>query len=217
MAVTSMAELKTETPSRVPPKERMTFEEYVTWADEDTWPEWIGGRVELLPRVTSQHQELLGFFIVVLGWYVREKKIGEILQYGYLMHLPQVPSGRLPDLLFVRTENADRFQEYYCNGPADLVVEIVSPESIGRDRGDKFAEYEEGGVPEYWLIDPIRKRAEFYQLDETARYQVIEPAAHGIYRSKVVDGFWLRVGWLWQDPLPLEEEVLKEIRQDVVK
>ena len=39
--------------------------------------------------------------------------------------------------------------------------------------------------------------------------------AQGRYRSQVVDGFWLQVGWLWQDPLPLEEEVLRQIRSEV--
>jgi Uma2 family endonuclease len=67
------------------------------------------------------------------------------------------------------------------------------------------------GVPEYWLFDPIRKRPEFYQLDENGRYQFVEPDAQGIFRSKAVDGFWIRVEWLWRDPLPLEREVLEEI------
>lgn len=45
-------------------------------------------------------------------------------------------------------------KETYLDGPADLVVGIVSPDSVGRDRGEKFYEYAQGGVPEYWLIDP---------------------------------------------------------------
>jgi Uma2 family endonuclease len=128
------------------------------------------------------------------------------------MRLPEVPSGREPDVLFVRTEHLDRVKPTYLDGPADLVIEITSPESIGRDRGDKFIEYERAGVAEYWLIDPERRRAEFYRLDAQGLYRLCEPDAQGVYRSQVVEGFWLRVEWLWQEPLPLEEEVLREIR-----
>ena len=38
-----------------------------------------------------------------------------------------------------------------------------SPASIGRDRGGKFLEYREGGVPEYWLVDPLAQSLELYQ------------------------------------------------------
>jgi Uma2 family endonuclease len=75
-------------------------------------------------------------------------------------------SGREPDLLFVAQTNLERLKETYLDGPADLVVEIVSPEGVGRDRGVKFYEYAQGGVPEYWLIDPQTEWAEFYRLEE---------------------------------------------------
>jgi Uma2 family endonuclease len=68
-----------------------------------------------------------------------------------------------------------------------------------RDRGEKFYEYEEAGIPEYWLIDPLRREVEFYQLDARGRYRTILPDAEGVYRSRVLPGFWLRVRWLWPD------------------
>jgi Uma2 family endonuclease len=90
-------------------------------------------------------------------------------------------------------------------------VEIGSPESIGRDRGDKFVEYEAAGVQEYWLIDPLRQQAEFYQLDDKGLYRAAAIAADGIYRSDVLTGFWLRVPWLWQSSLPPVLSVLQEL------
>ena len=50
------------------------------------------------------------------------------------------------------SERLDRVHRTYLDGPADLVVEIVSPESAGRDRGEKYYEYEAAGIPEYWLL-----------------------------------------------------------------
>ena len=90
----------------------------------------------------------------------------------------------------------------YLAGPADLVVEVISPGSRGLDRGDKLYEYEKGGVTEYWLLDPERKKAEFYVRGRDGSYTLAE-FAEGIFRSSVIKGLWLRVEWLWQRPLPI--------------
>lgn len=198
---------------RVETPEKMTFEEFLAWCDEDTRAEWIDGEVQMVSPASQKHQQVTMFLSTLLSLYARRKNLGIVLSAPFLMRLPDVPSGREPDILFVRTENLHRIQPAFLDGPADLVVEIVSPESVGRDRGEKFVEYEQAGIPEYWLIDPDRHRAEFYHLDARGMYRLVEPDAQGVYRSHVVDGFWLRVDWLWQDPLPLEEDVLREIRE----
>lgn len=102
-----------------------------------------------------------------------------------------------------------------CNRPISTVrpiwvVEIVSPESVGRDRGEKFTEYEAAGIPEYWLIDPQRRWAEFYRL-EGERYRLAFQGTEGRYASTVLPGFWLQVEWLWQDPLPPVLDVLRAL------
>jgi hypothetical protein len=58
-------------------------------------------------------------------------------------------------------------------------------------------------VPEYWLIDPRprRQRALFYQLDANGKYDLVKPV-DDVYRSNVVSGFWLKVGWIWERPDP---------------
>jgi Uma2 family endonuclease len=121
----------------------------------------------------------------------------------------KLEQGREPDLHFVAREHLDRLKETHLDGPADWVVEIVSPESAGRDRGEKFYEYERAGIPEYWLIDPQTKRVEFYQLSPEGQYQLVPPDVEGVYRSAVLPGFWLRVEWLWQPPQVLD--VLREL------
>ena len=117
--------------------------------------------------------------------------------------------GRAPDIFFVATAHLDRLKKTFLEGPADLVVEIISPESRARDRGEKFFEYEAGGVPEYWLLDPLRQQAEFYQLNENGIYRTVPPDQEGRYDSAVLPGLWLQVGWLWQTPLPPLLSVLK--------
>jgi Uma2 family endonuclease len=76
---------------------------------------------------------------------------------------------------------------------------------------DKFYEYERADIPEYWLIDPDTRRAEFFRLGASGQYKSAPPGDDGIYRATVVPGFWLRVAWLWQEPLPPVLAVLREL------
>jgi len=187
--------------------QKMTYEEFLEWADEDTWAEWVDGEVIMLSPASPEHQNLCGFLGTVLRLY-EVRGLGMVLSAPLAMRLEH---GREPDLLFVATEHLDRLYSGGLQGPADVVVEIVSQDSLERDRGAKFVEYEAGEVREYWLIDPIREWAEFYRLDDRGRYETIFAAREGVYHSVVIPGFWLRVEWLWQEPLPVVEDVLLEV------
>jgi Uma2 family endonuclease len=188
---------------------KMTYEEFLAWADEDTLAEWVDGEVVMYSPASRRHQEISLFLGQVIGLHVEHSGAGRILVSPFQMKLAR--SGREPDLLFVAQEHLERLKETHLDGPADLVVEIVSPESVGRDRGVKFYEYEQAGIPEYWLIDPRTKRAEFYQLTVANQYRLVLPDAEGVYHSAVLPNFWLQVEWLWQEPLPSPIRTLAEI------
>ncbi len=209
-----MAEVKgtIETFNREPPKEKMTFEEFLAWCDEDTWAEWVAGEVQMVSPASKRHENLSDFLLMILRGFIRQHGLGEVISAPFLMRLPNRPSGREPDIMVVTTEHMKRLRDTYLDGAADLVIEIVSPGSIATDRGEKFVEYEEGGVFEYWLIYPDRKVTEFYRLGADGHYRTAMVEADGVYRSQVVEGFWLKVDWLWQEPLPLELDVLRELK-----
>jgi Uma2 family endonuclease len=194
-----------EIPRQSPQK--MTYEEFLAWADEDTLAEWVDGKVVIYSPASKRHQNIADFLLKVMGTYVESHDLGMVISAPFQMKLEH---GREPDVLFVTSEHLDRLKETYLDGPADLVVEIVSPDTMGRDRGDKFYEYAQGGVPEYWLIDPQLQWADFYQL-EGERYRVAFSGEEGEYRALVLPGFWLRVEWLWQEPLPHPLGALAEI------
>lgn len=203
-----VSETSRETSARREPKRRMSYEEFLAWADEDTWAEWIDGEVLVFSPASTQHQRIAHFLASVIGIYAEHHNLGVVIAAPFQMKLER---GREPDLLFVAREHMDRLHETYLQGPADLVVEIVSPESLARDWREKYAEYEQGGVREYWLVDPDHRWAEFYRLDEEGRYRRAFAGTEGVYRSEVLSGFWLRVEWLWQDPLPEVERTAWEV------
>jgi Uma2 family endonuclease len=187
---------------------KMTYEEFLAWADEDTLAEWVDGEAVMYSPANDRHQDVSGFLESVLRSFVEVRQLGIVRSAPSQMKLAQ--SGREPDLLFVAKTNLGRLKETYLDGPADLVVEIVSPESAGRDRGVKFYEYARGRVPEYWLIDPQTEYVEFYQLEED-HYRLASGGKEGEYHALVLPSFKLRVEWLWQEPLPSPIRTLAEI------
>jgi Uma2 family endonuclease len=188
---------------------RMSYETFLDWLDEDTLAEWVEGEVIMTSPASDSHQDLAGFLTAVLRVFVESRGLGWVRSAPFQMKL--ATSGREPDLVFVTSDQLDRVRRTYLDGPASLAVEIVSPESAGRDRGEKFYEYERAGIPEYWLLDPQTRRAEFYQLGSEGQYHLTAPDKEGVYRSTVLLGFWLRVDWLWQRPLPRILDVLREL------
>src|SRR5690554_1361535 len=134
-----------------PPDEaRIPYADFLAWADEDVPAEWVDGEVVRMSPASRRHQHIAGFLTRLIGTYVEERQLGVVLSAPFQMKLE---NGREPDLLFVRNEHLDRLRETFLDGPADLAVEVVSPESVGRDRGEKLYEYARGGVPEYWVVD----------------------------------------------------------------
>ena len=190
---------------------RMTYEEFLDWADEDTWAEWVDGEVIILSPASLLHQALDTFLLSVLTFFVSFRDLGIVLGPPFQMKTgPDLP-GREPDIIFIAREHLDRLKDVFLDGPADLVVEIVSRDSRTRDSRDKLREYQEGGLPEYWMVDPDRQQARFYQLGEDGIYHLVSPDENGIYRSAVLKGLRLKVDWLWQKPLPRLPGVLKEL------
>lgn len=195
-----------ENPTRVP------FEEFLASLQEGSWAEWVDGEVVPLAPASARHQRIALFLASVLSEYVRARDLGEVFQAPFVVRLPEpLRRAREPDLVFVRKDRLSLLKDTYLDGTPDLAVEITSPESLSRDRGEKFVEYEAAGIPEYWLIDPDRTQSEFYQLQPDGRYRSVPAGPEGIYRSSVVSGFWLRVEWLWRDPLPSALQVAREL------
>jgi len=189
-------------------EEYISYEDFLALCDEDTLAEWVNGKIEWYSSASDVHQDLAGWLNSVLRIYVEANKLGIIRSAPFQMKTgPDLP-GREPDIIFLRDENRDKLKKRYLDGPADLVIEIISEESLLRDRGEKFAEYEIGGVKEYWILDPETKRADFFILKE-GRYERRVEDTHGIYHSEIIEGLWLKVAWLWN--LPPVLDVLREL------
>lgn len=191
-------------PSDHPPLDRRySFEEFLT-AFDGYHAEWLpDGSVEVNVRGTSTfHVLLIQWLVRVLESYLDFEKSGQVFSESLVQRLsPDLPA-REPDVLIVLNEHLDRIRPTYLDGAADIVIEVVSPESIERDYGVKFREYEQGGVREYWLIDPERHIADVYELGENALYRRRSLDRDGRITSGVLPKFAVSPELLWSDPKP---------------
>jgi Uma2 family endonuclease len=191
--------------------ENITYEEFLQ-KYMDTHAEWVGGEVITFMTASDKHQDISDWLTAILRLFIETYNLGGWLRSApFNMQLPDLDRGREPDILFVIEERRHIVQSSHLSEAADLVIEIVSPESVGRDRGEKFVEYEAAGVREYWLIDPDREQAEFYQLDEAGRYHLTTIDEADRFHSTILPNFWLQVNWLWQEPLPKILDVAQQL------
>ncbi|MBN1994020.1 MAG: Uma2 family endonuclease [Anaerolineae bacterium] len=190
--------------------EKFTYEEFLV-KYTGTHAEWLDDEVLILPSASNRHQNILTWLLTILTIFIETYDLGLLLPVPFNMQLPSLGRGREPDILFVAQNRLNIVQDTNLSDAADLVIEIISPESIGRDRGEKFVECEAAGVHEYWLIDPDRQQAEFYQLAEAGRYHLSALDDKGRFHSTILPHFWLQVDWLWQEPLPKVLDVARQL------
>jgi Uma2 family endonuclease len=161
--------------------------------------EYIQGVVIKMSPGTLAHTRLINYFHLLLWAYIRIKPIGEVFREASLHSGNLV---RVPDVFFVLTTTGCQITNTGIFGVPDLCIEVVSEDSIGRDYGDKFLEYETIGVREYWIIDPLRQRTTFYRMAEDGHYSVIQPDVEGNFETLILPKLKIHVPMLWQEALP---------------
>lgn len=187
-----------------PPQLRMSYEEYYAWADENIHAEWVDGEVIIHMPPLDVHQTALNFLNRLLAEYCEFENLGVVFIAPFEMRLLPQRSARQPDILVITNASLERLSQERFEGPADLVVEIVSKDSVRRDRQDKYREYQDAGVREYWVIDSRRgrNRADFYRLDEQGQYELVATDEDEWVSSSVLPGFRFRPSWLWKENKP---------------
>ena len=191
---------------------RMSYEEFLA-IPEPLLAEWVDGEVTIFMPPTREHQAALRLLGVLIHLYARFRGAGEVIFSPFEVVIRAGHSYREPDILFVATPNLHRLSSKRLNGPPDLAIELLSDDSVTRDRDVKLREYEAAGMPEYWIFDPRpgRHASYHYRLGANARYEPVHPDPQGRVHSSVLPGFWLKPEWLWEDPLPIETDLLAEI------
>ena len=146
---------------------KFTYEDYRT-TPEDKRYELLDGDLLMTPAPNLKHQEVQCRLGRRLAQFIEERALGKF----FFAPCDVVFSNHdvvQPDLLFVSRERAHFLSGGDAvRGAPDLVVEILSPATAGRDRGYKHALYARHGVTEYWLVDPLDETIAIHRLQDAA-------------------------------------------------
>jgi Uma2 family endonuclease len=167
--------------------------------------EWVNGVVIEMPSIDERHDALMAFFRILFSAYAEHVTV-RVLGDPMIMRLIDVPSSRAPDILVLLGDRIDQLHQNQVIGPANLVIEVVSEGSVRTDYFEKRREYELGGVPEYWILDHRKKEVVFLQLNTDGLYDEVLPEG-GIYHSRELPHFSLKVDLLWRETLPGFSEI----------
>jgi Uma2 family endonuclease len=156
--------------------------------------ELIFGRFYLSPSPTVLHQ------IVVSLLWLRLHHIA--LEAGGIALFAPLDVGLAdhsvvqPDVLYFSAARRKAVGER-IEGAPDLVVEVLSPGTVRRDRGEKLSLYAQLGIREYWIVDPAERQIEFLVLRD-GRFTVVLPAGV-VYRSEALPEIRLDLAAFWRD------------------
>src|SRR5260370_34616272 len=188
---------------------RLTFDDFCVMVPDGRKADLIGGVIYMASPDNLDAATLFGLLHAVMTFFVEEKELGCVFgpRVAFRINEEESPG---PDVAFVRRDRRHLLRRGFVNGPPDLAIEIVSPDSVERDFVAKRHQYREAGVSEYWIIDEDNQRITLLRLDTRGRYREIRPRQRK-YVSRVLPGFFLRAAWLWQDPLPKAADLLNRI------
>jgi Uma2 family endonuclease len=192
------------------PGRRMTEREFLEWADEDTFAEWVDGEVVMMAPANIDHDQFFGWLRTVVSLFVEQHELGRVFGSEVLVRLPRQRRLRQPDLLFVSQAREGMVGATRILGAPDLIMEVVSPDSVARDWREKYLDYEKAGVGEYWVIDRLGGRMEAYALSRARKFVRIRDE-QGRVKSSVLKGFHLRTEWALGATLPKLGPVLREL------
>jgi len=152
-----------------------TYADYCSWPDDERWELIDGVAYAMSPAPSRRHQELSGALFNQFYNYLKGKTC-KVYAAAFDVRLPEFPEQSdaaveavvQPDIVVVC--DLSKLDDKGCKGAPDLVVEILSPATGGKDLTVKFDLYERHGVKEYWIIHPDEQTLLVYTLNEDRKY-----------------------------------------------
>jgi Uma2 family endonuclease len=165
---------------------RWTYEEYYRLDDERRY-EIIDGALREAPAPDTWHQSWVGELLIILQKHVKRRRLGKVFVAPVDVVLDPENTVQ-PDLVFVSTAHLGLIQKRAIFGVPDLLVELVSPCSVRRDRYDKKALYARFGVREFWIGDPANRSLEILTLRSGQHELLCSAEEKGKVTSLVLTG-----------------------------
>lgn len=150
-------------------KKKYTYEDYLKIPD-DKRCELINGVLLMTPSPVPQHQLVSSELYSRLKDFVLKNDIGKVIYAPCDVYFDEENVVQ-PDILFISKNSLNIIGEKNIQGAPDLVIEILSENSVYRDMVQKKRLYARFGVKEYWVVLPEEEEVEVYILKDNT-YQL---------------------------------------------
>lgn len=168
-------------------KKTCTFKDYEQLPEGAPY-QLIGGELIMTPSPVPYHQDILRKLGFKLVTFIEEKKLGKVYYAPLDVYFSNTDTYQ-PDIIFISKERLNIIGEKKIEGPPDLVIEILSPATAYYDLRTKKDVYEQSGVKEYWIADPIQKTIEVF-VNKKGRFEPFSSAkGEGEIKSELLTGF----------------------------
>jgi Uma2 family endonuclease len=134
------------------------FDEYLAYDDgTDNLYELYNGELIEVPPESGENVGIATFLLLQFVPIVGHLRVRG---HGLELEVQGEPRNRYPDLTIIREEHIHQLKNRntirLSMAPPLLVIEVVSPGELQRERDyiAKRRQYEDIGIPEYWLVDP---------------------------------------------------------------
>lgn len=137
-----------------------TFQEFVDWLSEnsDLRYELHYGNIVEMAQPVGEQEEIKGFLTIKLSGMIDRLNLPYLIPNQVIVRPDDKDSGYFPDILVMNRANLpneSRWQKesiLSSGASIPLVIEVVST-NWRNDYHLKFADYEEMGILEYWIVD----------------------------------------------------------------
>lgn len=146
------------------PERRLTYEDYLTFPEGERW-EVIDGEAYMVPAPNTRHQQIIVEILVQVANHLKAHGGGTVLVSPFDVVLDAGGDVVQPDIVFIADADKDVLTEANAWGTPTWVIEVLSPSRPERDRRLKLGRYENFGVAEYWIVDPMADAVEIYRLE----------------------------------------------------
>jgi Uma2 family endonuclease len=166
--------------------------------NDESYYELINGYIMKKSAPRPEHQNISMYLSIQLGTFIKNNQLGKLFAAPIDVFLNGFNAVQ-PDLLFISSENSHIITEDGIFGIPDLIIEIISPTSIIRDRVDKKNIYEKLNVKEYWIVDAQYKDIEVYTI-ENGRYELLSGVTmfEGELKSNVLAGIEIQLSEVFE-------------------
>lgn len=194
-----------------------SYADYLLWSFEER-VELIKGKVlKMSPAPSRRHQGISTQLHGLLWSTIKKFKcniyaapfdvrlpISEDLNISkkYKKNAKKLPDGKIltvvqPDLTVVCDQ--EKLDDRGCIGAPDLVIEILPPGNKQIELSDKFEIYQEAGIKEYWIVEPVDEFVIIYTLTK-GKYIGSKPyTPSDIMKSSVIKGLEIPVAEIFKE------------------